>query len=1188
MTINNNIPSARSTTMTIKVILYTKDKGLIEEPFSGDGFIIANVSNDITSISCDDTNDEIDVNIVDGISIDILEHVTTLQLIEKPLLIILNPESPIEDVLMDSGLYDILLTPIRTFDITTKLKQLKSIYDKRLHISQRETRIRKLADSIHEGFVLLNDTDFIYVNDYVCSLTGYSKDELLKMSFLDIIDENNHDIIKNNLISNHGHLIKNDFFTWVIRKNNEKSYLHIHDVPFLRSDGSMGRILMLRDYSHDTETVNLLQESEEKFRNLAEMTPMAIMLYQDDHWVYVNEATTHITGYAKEELYGQKFWEIVHPDFRKLVQQRGQKREADEYAEPQYEFQIVTKDGNAKWVYLSGSTTTIGGRPAGLISVIDIHERKISEEKLKKYSSEMEASNEELQAAMEELESTNEEFEAINEELISSQHDLEESETRFRNIFKNTPVGIFQTTPKGQFQSANPETVRILGYTSEEELLSLKNIALDLYYNPDDRNRFLSEIEKDKYIEGFETEFKRKNGDKIWVLINARVKKSTDGIILYYDGYLRDISSQKFAEQELKESEARFRALHNASFGGIAIHDNGMILETNQGLSDMSGFSYDELIGMNGLLLVSDNCRDMVVSNIMSGYGKRYRAEGQRKDGSLYPLEIQGKQIPYHGKEVRVTEFRDITESIKTETELKKRDQQFRDIATNVPGVIYQFYAKSDKEYGLHYVSQKVSEIFGIDNEADTFFERFIERVSPEETEYFMKSIDKAVKEKSQWEYVGRFVRPDGVLIWFKGIATPAPDSSDDETIFNGLLFDLTSEKEAISQRERLEEQLRQAQKMEAIGRLAGGIAHDFNNLLTAIIGNADLALLSITEEDLVWDNIKDISSTAERAAELTRQLLAFSRKQIIKPIIVNVSSVLSDIESMLRRVIGEDINLNFSIAENLHSIKADPTQIEQLIVNLSVNARDAMPKGGQLTVATKNIHLDSSGSKIFIDAPEGDYIELTISDSGTGIPIEIQDRVFEPFFTTKGDLGTGLGLATVYGVVKQNKGYIVIESSKGKGTTFKILLPSLIDEPESNKCYENGSDESQDNSNELILIVEDEEFVRKMAVKSLQKYGFSVIESSCGKEAIEICNKSKENIDLVLSDVVMPDMNGPDIIPHIKKCYPDIKVLFMSGYTEDSIVDQSILDPNINFIAKPFRPLELVQKIKVVLGNQE
>jgi PAS domain S-box-containing protein len=387
-----------------------------------------------------------------------------------------------------------------------------------------------------------------------------------------------------------------------------------------------------------------------------------------------------------------------------------------------------------------------------------------------------------------------------------------------------------------------------------------------------------------------------------------------------------------------------------------------------------------------------------------------------------------------------------------------------------------------------------------------------------------------------------------------------------------------------ISQRKSLEEQLQHAQKMEAVGRLAGGVAHDFNNMLTVISGYNRMLLDELSPKDPLREYVEEALTAADRAADLTNQLLTFSRRQITQPRVVNVNTVIRNSEKMLRRLIGEDIELAFRLSDEAGNIKVDPGHLEQAVVNLAVNSRDAMPLGGRLTVETANVHLDENYARSHVGVKPGEFVMIAVSDNGTGMDAGTRQRIFEPFFTTKEKgKGTGLGLATVYGIVKQAGGDIWVYSEVGQGTTFKLYFPRVAEQSaEETTAHTPAAAATQ----ETVLVVEDEQAVRDLTVKMLEKLGYRILTAASGAEAIEISRTHAGPIALLLTDVVMPNMSGRQLADALRPQRPDMKVLFLSGYTEDTIVNHGVLDPTVQFLPKPFSREVLGRKMREVLGK--
>ena len=410
----------------------------------------------------------------------------------------------------------------------------------------------------------------------------------------------------------------------------------------------------------------------------------------------------------------------------------------------------------------------------------------------------------------------------------------------------------------------------------------------------------------------------------------------------------------------------------------------------------------------------------------------------------------------------------------------------------------------------------------------------------------------------------------------------------------NGVPVAVQGSARDITERKRAEEalrasqlQLQQSQKLEAIGQLAGGVAHDFNNMLTAIIGYTDLSLRRVGLENPIRRNLEETKKAAERAASLVRQLLAFSRKQILEPKVLDLNDVVKDMHKMLTRLIGENIKLATRLETDLGSVKADPCQVEQIIVNLVVNARDAMPRGGRVTIETANVSLDAQTAAKHVAVNPGEYVMLTVSDTGSGMDQETQARIFEPFFTTKEvGKGTGLGLSTVYGIVKQSGGNIWVYSEPGFGTVFKVYLPR-IDEATANSIARLAQESNAPRGTETILLVEDEDVVRGLTRKILMQAGYNVLDARSGNEAIRLCATHAGSIDLLLTDVVMPEISGKEVADRLLELRPSIRVLFMSGYTDEAIVQHGVLDANVKFIQKPFTWIALTRKVREVLNRK-
>jgi two-component system cell cycle sensor histidine kinase/response regulator CckA len=422
--------------------------------------------------------------------------------------------------------------------------------------------------------------------------------------------------------------------------------------------------------------------------------------------------------------------------------------------------------------------------------------------------------------------------------------------------------------------------------------------------------------------------------------------------------------------------------------------------------------------------------------------------------------------------------------------------------------------------------------------------------------------------------------RRDGTKVMTVISASPIVDESGEYAGALGMVTDMTEHR-------RLETQVRQRQKMEAVGQLAGGVAHDFNNLLTVIKGFSAFLIEDLAEGDPHRDDVREIDNAAGRAAALTRQLLAFSRQQVLEPRVLDLNELVTQLEKMLRRLIPADVAITTTFSPDLGLVEADPGQIEQVVMNLAVNARDAMPDGGTLTIETENAELDRTFDPGHTSAAivPGPYVVLVVRDTGCGMDKGTQARIFDPFFTTKEKgKGTGLGLSTVYGIVKQSGGYVWVDSEIGKGTTFRVYLPRVTVESEDTGRATTAGPARR--GAETILLVEDDEAVRAMARRILGRGGYRVLEATTGAEALKMCAEGDEPIDLILSDLVMPEMGGRELATQVRALRPRARVLLMSGYTEEAAMKRSVLDPSEAFLSKPFTPDALTRKVREVLDG--
>jgi two-component system, cell cycle sensor histidine kinase and response regulator CckA len=513
--------------------------------------------------------------------------------------------------------------------------------------------------------------------------------------------------------------------------------------------------------------------------------------------------------------------------------------------------------------------------------------------------------------------------------------------------------------------------------------------------------------------------------------------------------------------------------------------------------------------------------------------------------------------------------------------ETSAHEQFVHSIVANVPGVVWETTGGRDDPYDQsNFVSEYVESMLGYSVQHCLSTKNFwLSIVHPEDKSRMANEAAEWFSSRCGGRSQFRCIARDGHVAAVEVTSTVKFDDNGNPVGLRGVTMDVTA-------KAKLEERLQEAQRMESIGRLAGGVAHDFNNLLTVINGYADMSLLDADPQDPVYVTLTEIRRAGQRAAELTNQLLALSRRQLLQPRSFSLNTLIEDGAKTLQRLLGEDIEVVWIGDPELGQVKADPGQMNQVILNLAINARDAMPRGGTLTLETRNTSLDESYANMHLSLEPGAYVMLGISDTGHGMDAETLSRVFEPFFTTKEvGRGTGLGLATVYGIIKQSGGSIWVYSEPGHGTTFKIYLPR-VDEPVSqseDKPVEHGGLRGS----EAVLVVEDDESVRKLTCTALRKYGYEIIEAANAGEALLACEKRDRTLRLMITDVVMPQMSGRELADRLRQLRPEMKVLYMSGYTDDAIVRHGLLDPAVFFLQKPFTPSALAQKVRQVLDQQ-
>jgi two-component system cell cycle sensor histidine kinase/response regulator CckA len=756
---------------------------------------------------------------------------------------------------------------------------------------------------------------------------------------------------------------------------------------------------------------------------------------------------------------------------------------------------------------------------------------------------------------------------------------LRESEDRFRSLIENAMDIITVLDTDGTIRYESPSVERVLGHRPEE-LVGRR--AFD-FIHPEDVPEVQRLLAATGQTEGASriAEFRFRHRDGSWRVLESIAKNllsdpSAAGIVVN----TRDVTERKRVEQQLRLHTTALEAAAN----GVLISDAaGTTLWINPAFTALTGYRPDEVVG-HTLRLLKSGTQDEAFyrtlwATILAGRVWRGEIVNRRRDGTLYTEDMTITPVRSTGGSVThfIAVKQDISERKRTEGALRESEARFRSaFEETAVGMTLQ-----DLEGHYLRVNAAFCRMVGY-SESELLATSWQRLTHPEDIEIEGDSL-LLRGDALAYQIEKRYVHRQGHVVWVSVNASLVRERDGRALHFIVQVQDITDRKRAEEERAQLEAQLRQAQKMEAIGRLAGGVAHDFNNLLTVIQGRSALLGAKLPPESPLRRHVDLIEHAGLRAAALTRQLLAFSRQQVLEPKVLDVPALITGLAPMLRRLIGEDVEFVTASTPPVGRVKIDPGQLEQVILNLVVNARDAMPGGGRLRVEAMNVELDARYAALHPWAAPGPYVMLAVSDTGVGMDEATQARIFEPFFTTKGEHGTGLGLATVHGIVKQAGGTIEVYSEPGRGTTFKIFLPRVAETPEPASA---SPDMPPPRGTETILLVEDEEALLHLTREVLAEQGYTVLEARHGAEALLTAAQSPDPIHLLLTDVIMPQLNGRELARRLATTRPGLRVLYMSGYTAGAIEQHGVLDADISFIQKPFTPIQLARKVREALDK--
>ena len=885
----------------------------------------------------------------------------------------------------------------------------------------------------------------------------------------------------------------------------------------------------------------LLEKDEEQYRTIVEaQTEFIVRCKPDGTRTFVNEAYLRHFGLTHEQAIGSSFLPQVAEEDRQSIHDKFA-RLTPENPTATDEHRVIRPDGSIGWQqWIDRAFFDAAGKKIELQSVgRDITDRKVAEDA------------------------------------------LAESKNRYKDLFSSIRDVIIMADQERIIIDANQPALReLFGYECEDIIGKSTRMlyADDAGYQGTGKEVFdKHKTEKGRLIE---VEFRKKNGEVFQGELYAFKLLDNEEIPAANIGMIRDITSRKKAEDALQKSEEKYRSLiSNIPDVAWTTDWHGSTIFISPNVESVYGYTAEEICGGGDALwfgrIHPDDLEDVKKAfhelfEMGLGLDVEYRI--QRKDGQW--IWLRDRSIGTYEKDgVKLADgiFSDVTAEKKAEKALRLTKYSVDHSADSA------FWLDADAR--IIYVNEAACR--SLEYSREELCSMMVHDFDPDFSEERWASHLQEMREHRSMTFESRH-RSRGGRILPVEITINLQEFEGREYIF-AFARDITERKRADAEKSTLEAQLRHAQKMEAVGQLAGGVAHDFNNFLTAIVGYANILLMKLPEDIALKSYVDNILAASERAANLTQSLLAFSRKQIMQPSPVELNTIVGDVGKLLRRIIGEDIELKIQAGTNDIVVMADRNQMEQALLNLATNARDAMPGGGTLAIETGRAEVDREFIALRGYGDPGTYAVLSVSDTGAGMDRETAEKIFEPFFTTKDvGKGTGLGLAMVYGIIRQHNGYITVSSEPGTGTTFTLYLPLAVRETDTVKPEKHLS--SATGGSETILVAEDDENVRRLTTEVLTQFGYTVIVAEDGDDAVRKFAENEENIDILLLDVIMPKKNGRDVYEEACRVNPEIKALFLSGYTGDMLNSKKILGEGLHFVFKPVSPMDLLKKLREVL----
>jgi PAS domain S-box-containing protein len=903
-------------------------------------------------------------------------------------------------------------------------------------------------------------------------------------------------------------------------------------------------LIAFTDETGQKRTEKKLRESQADYRLLVDsLTDLLVKVDTEGRFIFVSPSYCALFGATPEELIGRHFMPLIHEEDREATA-----RAMEGLATPPHtaymEQRAMTCHG---WRWIAWRDSAILDDHGNIRSIVGLG-RDITRQK-------------------------------------TVEESLRESEERFARAFRSNPVAqVITEIETGMFTDANDRWIELLGYTADE-LIGRTSKEVGIWKNPHDRDRLIAAFKNQGYIRDEPVLFVNKAGEILHVRWSA-VSISAGGMKVLLST-VHDETGQVRVREALRESEERYRLLSDLTMEAIVIHKNGRIKDMNRAATRMFGYDFDDLVGKDAIeAVIVEEDRDIIREQIVRSHARPYVVRCRRKNGDLFHAEIEAEDFETKEEILRVAAIRDVSERIEAQKALKESQERLANVMVAINDGIWDW----DIPSGSAYFDERYYTMAGYASDAFAgSYEEYKNRVHPDDLPEVEEHLREHFQGKNRdFDVEFRFRKQDGTWMWIRSRGMIVErDDRDNPRRMVGTHTDVTDRYLMAEIQEKLQAQLDQAQKMETLGILAGGVAHDFNNLLQAMGGNIDMLLLNRSEDDMDRLRLETIRKSITRAGNLVRQLLLFSRKDPGRRQKVDLDVEIREAVEILRRTIPKMIEVECSFSPDPWPIEADPVQVEQVLFNLGRNASDAMPSGGRLHIATSNecITEDQAGEQG--NLKPGSYVRMTVADTGCGMDPRTLEHIFDPFFTTKElGKGTGLGLSSVYGVVQSHGGMITCSSRPGRGTAFVIHWPAMesateeIPVPEVPGLPESG--------HETILVVDDDQDIRDLTVEALEAFGYRMLEAQSGEEALAVCSRWGEPVDLVVLDLGMPGMGGRHCLKELVQRYPEINVLIASGYLADSSEEDMRKQGARGFIGKPYNIADLLAVVRRILDHPQ